>query len=169
MEVSKDVVRDNYNITYFIHFLLGTGNLIPWNSFITAVDYFAYLYPDNHVNKVFSVLYMTSALSMLLILMYCSARNKMPNFRFRVNCGQALFIFALMTPPVTDWIAHGNVHQGKQHNASYVALLVALVACGVADGLISGSLVGATGQLPGRYMQAVYAGIGSAGTVFIHI
>lgn len=146
MEGSRDL-KDTYNITYLIHFLLGTGNLIPWNSFITAVDYFEYLYPNNHVDKVFSVAYMTSALLILLLLMYCSTCNKLPNFRKRTNCGLVLFILALMTPPVTDWIAHGNVLQGKQHIASYAVLIAALVGCGFADGLIAGSLIGAAGTL----------------------
>ncbi|GLT53865.1 hypothetical protein SLA2020_271040 [Shorea laevis] len=43
--------RDTYKIAYIIHFLLGAGNLLPWNALITAVDYFAYLYPTKHVEK----------------------------------------------------------------------------------------------------------------------
>ncbi|MCI10012.1 equilibrative nucleotide transporter 8-like, partial [Trifolium medium] len=60
--------RDAYRVAYIIHFLLGAGNLLPWNAFITAVDYFAYLYPTKHIEKVFSVAYMVSSVLVLLVM-----------------------------------------------------------------------------------------------------
>ncbi|KAK3016680.1 hypothetical protein RJ639_007085 [Escallonia herrerae] len=65
----------------------------------------------------------------------------------RINLGQGLFIIALMIAPVTDWISPNR----KPEIAA-------------ADGLTMGSLVGSTGELPGRYMQAVFAGNASSGT-----
>nr|GEZ11041.1 equilibrative nucleotide transporter 8-like [Tanacetum cinerariifolium] len=49
----QTVQKDTYKIAYMIHFLLGAGNLLSWNALITAIDYFGYLYPEKHVEKVF--------------------------------------------------------------------------------------------------------------------
>lgn len=137
------------------------GNLVPRNSFVTATDYFEYLYPNKHVDKVFSVAYMSSALLVLVILMCLSRWDKLPGFKLRMNLAQVLFITALMVAPVMDWPCGG-----KGREIGYVMMIVALVVCGVADGLNMGSLVGATGELPGWYMQAVFAGNASSGTPF---
>lgn len=167
MEGSKDLgdpneLRDTYNAAYLIHFLLGTGNLLPWNALITAVDYFAYLYPDKHVDKAFPVAYMGSSLLVLVILMCCSSWNKLPHFRTRMNLGFILFILSLITAPLMDWLYHKNNPGGKLHGG-YGILILAVAICGLADGLIGGSLIGAAGELPGRYMQAVFAGTASSG------
>ncbi|KAK3004932.1 LOW QUALITY PROTEIN: hypothetical protein RJ639_017976 [Escallonia herrerae] len=150
-------VQDTYNAAYIVHFLLGAGNLVPWNSFITAVDYFEYLYSGKHVDKVFSVAYMAASWLVLVTLMCLSSRSKLPGFKVRMNLGLGLFIIALMIAPVKDWIS-----PNRKPEIAYVVLGLALVICGVADGLTMGSLVGATGELPGRYMQAVFAGNASS-------
>ncbi|KAJ9537707.1 hypothetical protein OSB04_030440 [Centaurea solstitialis] len=160
----KNEPKDTYNIAYIIHFLLGAGYLVPWNAFITAVDYFNCMYPANHINKVFSVGYMSAAVTVLVILLCWSrsSRINLPSVRTRLNLGQGLFILALMVAPVTDWIDHGN--QTKTGlNIAFVVLVSMVMISGLADGLVGGSLVGATGELPGRYMQAVFAGNATAG------
>ncbi|MFS7971112.1 putative equilibrative nucleoside transporter, MFS transporter superfamily [Helianthus anomalus] len=161
--------KDPYHITYMIHFLLGAGYLVPWNSFITAVDYFQDLYPDKHVSKVFSVAYMVAAMTVLIILTCWSSSSgsgvvKLPGVKLRMNLGYGLFVLALMVAPVTDWIDHRNeVKRGS--NMAFVVLVSMVVLTGFAEGLTGGSLVGATGKLPGRYMQAVVAGNASAGVL----
>lgn len=42
-----------------IFFLLGAAVVLPWNAYITAVDYFTELFPDYvHIDRIFSVVYM---------------------------------------------------------------------------------------------------------------
>ncbi|KAI3521233.1 hypothetical protein L1887_10694 [Cichorium endivia] len=158
--------KDPYYIAYIIHFLLGAGYLVPWNSFITAVDYFHYLYPAKHVSKVFSVAYMVSAVTVLFILTCWSSffKMKLPAFKSRMNLGYALFVLALMVATVTDWIGNRN-ELGRGSNFVFVVLVSMMAVTGFAEGLTGGSLVGATGKLPGRYMQAVFAGNASAGVL----
>ncbi|XP_071689100.1 equilibrative nucleotide transporter 8-like [Rutidosis leptorrhynchoides] len=170
MMIEREVVfeeepKDKYHLAYMIHFLLGAGYLIPWNAFITAVDYFQVLYPSKHVNKVFSVGYMSAAVIVLFTLMYWSRSNrvKLPSVRTRMNMGQALFVVALMVPPVTDWIDHGDHVSSTGSNIEFVVLVTMVMICGLADGLVGGSLIGSTGELPERYMQAVFAGNAIAG------
>lgn len=152
--------RDTYHIAYIIHFLLGAGNLLPWNALITAVDYFGYLYPNEHVDKVFSVAYMSSSFLVLILLMCWASCNKLPSFRMRMNLGFSLFVLVLMTAPMMDWICHEN----KTH-AGFGFIVLAVAVCGLADGLIGGSLIGAAGELPARFMQAIFAGTASSGVL----
>lgn len=158
--------KDPYHIAYIIHFLLGAGYLVPWNSFITAVDYFQYLYPAKHVSKVFSVAYMVAAMTVLFILTCWSSFSKMklPAFKSRMNLGYGLFLLALMAAPVTDWIDHRNEF-GRGSNFAFLVIVSMFAVIGFAEGLTAGSLVGATGKLPERYMQAVVAGNASAGVL----
>ncbi|KAF8400631.1 hypothetical protein HHK36_013930 [Tetracentron sinense] len=157
--------RDTYNIAYIIHFVLGAGNLLPWNALITAVDYFSYLYPTEHVDKAFSVAYMGSSLPILVLLMsWGSWSKRIPSFRLRMNLGMSMFVLSLMMPPVMDWTYFRSVTQGRPHGA-YVVTIVAVAVCGLADGLTGGTLIGSAGELPKRYMQAVFAGTASSGVL----
>ncbi|CAM8967387.1 unnamed protein product [Rhodiola kirilowii] len=126
--------HDTYRIAYMIHFFLGAGNLLPWNAFITAIDYFGYVYPSYHVEKVFAVAYMGSSLLVLASMMFFGGRLSV---RWRLN--------------------------NSRWSGSYKMTVAAISVCGLADGLIGGSLLGSAGKLPKQYMQAVFAGTASSG------
>ncbi|XP_057493762.1 equilibrative nucleotide transporter 8-like [Actinidia eriantha] len=154
--------RDTYKIAYTLHFLLGAGNLLPWNALVTAVDYFGHLYPSKHIEKVFSVAYMSSSLLVLALMMSCGGRwSERMGFRVRMNLGFSMFVGSVMVSPVLDWagLSDGGL------DWAYGATVGAVVVCGLADGLIGGSLVGSAGKLPKQYMQAVFAGTASSGVL----
>ncbi|CAK9139779.1 unnamed protein product [Ilex paraguariensis] len=155
--------KDTYRLAYIIHFLLGAGNLLPWNALITAIDYFNNLYPTKHIEKVFSVTYMGSSVSMLLLILIMSWGRKM-SFRVRMNLGFSLFVFSLMVSPIIDWGWRGDRSKGGS-SVAYGILVGAVVICGLADGLVGGSLIGSAGKLPKQYMQAVFAGTSSSGVL----
>src|SRR5436305_883185 len=93
---------DNYRVAYIIHFLLGAGNLLPWNALITAVDYFSYLYPTEHIEKVFSVAYLISSVLVLLVMISWGGWSK-TSLRLRLNLGFSMFVVSLMVAPMIDW------------------------------------------------------------------
>ncbi|KAJ0724297.1 putative equilibrative nucleoside transporter, MFS transporter superfamily [Helianthus annuus] len=150
--------KDTYKIAYIIHFLLGAGNLLPWNAFITAIDYFGHLYPDKHVEKVFSVAYMSSSLLSLIVMISWSDFGRLVSFKVRMNVGFTMFVLSLMVTPTIDWACWH-----KKTTSAFYAVVASVVVCGLADGLIGGSLVGSAGKLPKEYMQAVFAGTASSG------
>ncbi|KAK9141722.1 hypothetical protein Syun_011122 [Stephania yunnanensis] len=162
--VGGEPIRDSYNMAYMIHFVLGVGNLLPWNTFITAVDYFGHLYPSKHINKVFSVVYMGSSLLVLVLMMSWSSWCWMPNFRCRMNMGLVMFALSLITIPLTDWmcVVDGSL---ERVDVTYRVTLAAVTVCGLADGLVGGSLIGSAGKLPKRYMQAIFSGTASSGVL----
>ncbi|XVE71458.1 hypothetical protein DITRI_Ditri10aG0152300 [Diplodiscus trichospermus] len=162
--VDQPEPRDTFKIAYIIHFLLGAGNLLPWNAFITAVDYFGYLYPAKHVEKVFSVGYMSSSVLVLVVMMSSGCCSRKLSHRFRMNMGFSMFILSLMVAPTIDWASHSSWLKERQ-NAAYFVTVAAVVICGLADGLIAGSLIGSAGKLPKQYMQAIFAGTASSGVL----
>jgi equilibrative nucleoside transporter 1/2/3 len=46
---------DNGGVAYAIFTLLGVGILAPYNSMISAVDFFSVLYPGTHIESILSV------------------------------------------------------------------------------------------------------------------
>ncbi|MQL95297.1 hypothetical protein Taro_027965 [Colocasia esculenta] len=144
---------DTYHLAYAIYFTLGAGFLLPWNAFITAVDYFSYLYPDAPVDRVFAVAYMLSGLAFLIIMVVWWAHRS--GASIRINSGLVLFVICLLVVPILD-AAYVKGHRGLY--GAYDVTIVAVVLSGVGDALVQGGVIGSAGELPERYMQAVVAG-----------
>lgn len=155
---NSKVPKDSFHLAYIIYFTLGAGYLLPWNAFVTAVDYFSYLYPDASVDRVFAIAYMVVGLSCLLLII--AFEHKSSSF-LRINSGLVLFVVALVAVPLMDvWYVKGRV---GTYGGFYVTVcLVAL--CGIADALVQASIIGSAGELPERYMQAVVAGTAASGS-----
>ncbi|KAG8085619.1 hypothetical protein GUJ93_ZPchr0010g8842 [Zizania palustris] len=150
---------DRLGIGYLIFFTLGAGFLVPWNAFITAVDYFSYLYPGAPVDRVFSVAYMVSCFIPLVLIVLCFPKSSAPA---RINTGLSLFTLALLVVPVMD-TAYVKGVPGLY--GAFDVTVAATVLCGVADALVQGGVIGFAGELPERYMQAVVAGTAASGVL----
>lgn len=155
----KKAPEDKFHLAYIIYFTLGFGYLLPWNAFITAVDYFSYLYPNSSVDRIFAVVYMLVGLfGLSIIILY---RHKSHAY-VRINLGLVLFVVSLLIVPLIDvFYVKGRV--GFYYGFYFTAGAVGL--SGVADALVQGSIVGSAGELPERYMQAVIAGTAASGIV----
>ncbi|EPS69876.1 equilibrative nucleoside transporter 1, partial [Genlisea aurea] len=158
-ETSKSAPKDSFHFAYIVYYTLGAGYLLPWNAFITAVDYFAYLYPDASVDRVFSVVYML--VGMVSVATTIAFVHKSNSF-WRINLGYVLFLVALLAVPLTDFF----YVKGRVGIYGGYYLTVAITGlCGLADGLVQGGVVGKAGELPERYMQAVFAGTAASGVL----
>ncbi|XP_010905297.1 equilibrative nucleotide transporter 1 [Elaeis guineensis] len=155
----RAVPKDNYHVAYLVYFTLGAGFLVPWNAFITAVDYFGYLYPAAPVDRVFSVVYMLSCFFPLLLIVGWAHKSSAP---VRINAGLVLFVVALLVVPVMD-AAYVKGMRGLY--SAYNVTVAAVLLSGIADALVQGGVIGAAGELPERYMQAVVAGTAASGVL----
>ncbi|KAK3256674.1 hypothetical protein CYMTET_34201 [Cymbomonas tetramitiformis] len=133
---------------YSIYFLLGIGFLLPWNAFITAIDYFDQQYPSYHTDRVFSVFYMLPNLCSLLLLVKLVAQHVLPYTR--VMGGFLLFLCALLSVPVAHALEESG-HLSKP--GSFALICFGCLLNGVADGMVQGSLFGEAAQLPVAVMQ----------------
>ncbi|CAN0892918.1 Equilibrative nucleotide transporter 1 [Linum grandiflorum] len=156
---SKSAPKDKFHFAYIIHFTLGVGFLLPWNAFITAVDYFSYIYPGVSVDRIFAVAYFLTGLFSLIVIVFYAHKS---DAYLRINAGLILFVAALLLVPVMDTtFIMGRV---GLYGGFYVTV-GALGLCGLADALVQGGLIGAAGELPERYMQAVVAGTAGSGVL----
>ncbi|KAJ4974618.1 hypothetical protein NE237_007792 [Protea cynaroides] len=153
------IPNDSFNLAYLIYFTLGAGFLLPWNAFITAVDYFDYLYPDASVDRVFAVVYMLVCLACLLVIVPFAHRS---DASVRINAGLALFILSLLVVPVMD-VVYIKGRTGLY--SGYYVTVASVGLSGVADALVQGGIIGSAGELSGRYMQAVVAGTAASGVL----
>lgn len=155
----KNPPVDSFHFAYIIYFTLGAGFLLPWNGFITAVDYFDYLYPDQSVDRVFAVAYMLTGLFSLLIIIFFARKS---DAYVRINMGLGLFVVSLLVVPIMDMVyIKGQI---GLYDGFYVTV-AALGLSGLADALVQGGLIGSAGELPERYMQAVVAGTAASGVL----
>lgn len=155
----KEGSEDKWDLAYIVYFTLGLGYLLPWNAFITAVDYFAYLYPDASVDRIFAVVYMLIGLIGIFLIILFSHKS---HAFVRINVGLLLFVISLLAVPLIDaFYVKGRVGLYK----GFYATTAAVALSGVADALVQGSIVGSAGELPERYMQAVIAGTAGSGVL----
>lgn len=151
--------EDRGNLCYLAFFSLGTGVLFPWNAFITAVDYFQYLYPNEHVDRVFSVAYMLPNLMILGLLLVHDLNLTSSS---RIYSGFVLYLFCLFSVPLVDLIFIGG-DIGTQGTWNFTVAAVFLA--GLADGVAQGSIFGTAAVLPPRCTQAVVSGTSVSGVV----
>mmetsp|Transcript_34143 Transcript_34143/g.87301 ORF Transcript_34143/g.87301 Transcript_34143/m.87301 type:complete len:444 (-) Transcript_34143:110-1441(-) len=152
--------KDKYHAAYWCYLIMGMGLLLPWNAFITAVDYFTALYPGKHVDRVIPVAYnVPNLLAMCATLPFSQTFGA----RLRIIVGFSGFLFCTVAIPVIDTLMLGGSGTGT---AATYALTISLAALlGASDGVAQGSLFGAAGCLPARYTQAVCAGTSYSGLV----
>ncbi|XVE92447.1 hypothetical protein REPUB_Repub01dG0098100 [Reevesia pubescens] len=91
--------EDKFHLAYIIYFMLSVGFLLPWNAFITAVDYFSYLYPEASVDRVFAVIYFLIGLGCLLIIVFYAHKSEA---YVQINVGLGLFVVSLLVVPILD-------------------------------------------------------------------
>ncbi|KAK9145303.1 hypothetical protein Sjap_005206 [Stephania japonica] len=155
----SEIPRDSFHLAYIIYFTLGAGFLLPWNAFITAVDYFSYLYPETSVDRVFALVYMLVCLVSLLLIVAYSHKS---DSRVRINIGLILFLLSMLVIPVMDQL-YIKGRTGLLPGFYVTVASIALSA--VADALAQGGIIGSAGELPERYMQAVVAGTAASGVL----
>ncbi|XP_038890735.1 equilibrative nucleotide transporter 1-like [Benincasa hispida] len=157
--IPKKIPKDSLHLGYIIYFTLGLGYLLPWNAFVTAIDYFSYLYPETNIDRIFAVVYMGVSF-ICLIFILCFSKNS--NERFRINLGLGIFVVTLLVVVVMDVVyIQGQV---GLYGGFYVTV-GSVVLCGVADAVVQGGVIGSAGELPEKYMQAVLAGTAASGVV----
>ena len=139
--------EDRRGFVYRACFFLGAGILFPWNSYITAVDYFERVHPGKHVDRVFGVLYFLPNLLMLVLVLRFG--NLVPPGA-RVRLGFCLFLLCLLVPAFT----------------SNLGILCAGIALnGMADALAQGSLFAQVASMPETYTQALMGGTSLSGLI----
>ncbi|KAJ2944346.1 hypothetical protein O0L34_g18348 [Tuta absoluta] len=146
---------DRYNTVYFSLFIAGAAFLLPFNSFIMAVDYFKHHYPDTPIMFDMSTVYIASACVAVVV-------NNLVIDLFTYNTRITFGILVSLTTML--FVAVFNIGwDGFSLRVSYTINLVAIAVVAVGCTVQQASYYGFTGSLPPRYTQAVMAGESAAG------
>ncbi|KAJ0620392.1 putative equilibrative nucleoside transporter [Helianthus annuus] len=95
----------------------------------------------------------------ILFIVFLSHKS---NAFVRINVGLGLFVVSLLVVPVMD-VTYIKGQVGV-YGGFYVSV-AAVALSGIADALVQGGVIGAAGEMPERYMQAVVAGTAASGVL----
>ncbi|XP_043567213.1 equilibrative nucleoside transporter 4 isoform X1 [Chiloscyllium plagiosum] len=149
--------RDSYHGIYFAMLLAGVGFLLPYNSFITDVDYLHQKYPGTSIVFDMSLTYILVALAAVILN---NALVELLSLHTRITVGYLFALGPLMFVSICDvWLELFTVQQAYAINL--VAVGIVAFGCTVQQS----SFYGYTGMLPKRYTQGVMTGESTAGVI----
>nr|CAD7403439.1 unnamed protein product [Timema cristinae]CAD7428377.1 unnamed protein product [Timema monikensis] len=146
---------DKCNCIYFALVLAGVGFLLPYNSFIIAVDYFQARYPGTTIVFDMSLVYIVMAFFAVLannVLVETLSLNTRITFGYLVSFVTLFFV-------ATCEIWFEVFGPSTSYTINLIAVAVVALGCTVQQS----SFYGYTSMLPSRYTQAVMAGESAAG------
>ncbi|KAL2714416.1 equilibrative nucleoside transporter 4 [Vespula squamosa] len=146
---------DKFNCIYLALILGGIGFLLPYNSFIIAVDYFQTRYPGTTVIFDMSVVYIAMAFFAVFannILVETLSLN------MRITFGYVISFLTLSFVIITE-ISWQLFTVTASYNINLIAVAIVSLGCTVQQS----SFYGYTSMLPSRYTQAVMTGESIAG------
>ncbi|XP_050103694.1 equilibrative nucleotide transporter 3-like isoform X3 [Malus sylvestris] len=136
---------------------LGNGCLFSWNSMITIVDYYVYLFPWYHPSRVLTVVYQPFAVLTIIVLSYHEAKI---NTRKRNLLGYILFFLSSLLVLVLDLATSGKGGLG-----TFIGICAISAAFGIADAHVLGGMVGDLSFMPGELIQSFLAGLAASGAL----
>ncbi|XP_033122169.1 equilibrative nucleoside transporter 4-like [Anneissia japonica] len=153
--VCTHVPKDRFNSVYASLVLAGIGFLLPYNSFITAVDYFHSQYPGSTIVFDMSLTYIVIAFAAVLLNNFLVETL---SFTFRISFGYVVAFFSLIMIAIFE-IGLSMFSDGT----SYVIVLIAVAIVSFGCTVQQSSYYGYAGMLPRKYTQAVMTGESAAG------
>ncbi|XP_075021447.1 equilibrative nucleoside transporter 4 isoform X2 [Calonectris borealis] len=149
--------QDRYHGIYFAMLLAGVGFLLPYNSFITDVDYLHHKYPGTSIVFDMSLTYILVALVAVILN---NALVELLSLHTRISVGYLFALGPLLFVSICDvWLELFTRRQAYAINL--VAVGVVAFGCTVQQS----SFYGYTGLLPKRYTQGVMTGESTAGVI----
>ncbi|XP_033695886.1 equilibrative nucleoside transporter 4 isoform X1 [Tursiops truncatus] len=146
----EPVPDDRYRAVYFATLLAGVGFLLPYNSFITDVDYLHHKYPGTSIVFDMSLTYILVALVAVLLN---NALVERLSLHTRITAGYLLALGPLLFISICDvWL------QLFSRDQAYAINLAAVGTVAFGCTVQQSSFYGYTGMLPKRYTQGVMTG-----------
>ncbi|XP_006817688.2 equilibrative nucleoside transporter 4-like [Saccoglossus kowalevskii] len=155
MERTTDNAKDKYNMIYVAMVLAGIGFLLPYNSFITAVDYFHTKYPNTTIVFDMSLTYILVAFIAVLLN---NILVETFTLHTRISFGYIVSFLSLTFVAIFEvWL------DVFTQDVSYIIILAAVAAVALGCTAQQSSFYGYAGMLPKRFTQGVMTGESAAG------
>ncbi|TVU06611.1 hypothetical protein EJB05_49835, partial [Eragrostis curvula] len=141
----------------FICWLLGNGCLFGFNSMLTTLDYYMYLFPNYHPARIIFLTYQPFVLSTTAGFTYYEAKV---NTRRRILVGYTLFFLSSLAVILLDV---ATPRRGGM--APFVGTCAIAASFGVANGHVQGGMSGDLSLMCPEFIQSFYAGIAASGVL----
>lgn len=128
--VSDVEPMDRFNLVYICMLMAGAGFLFPWSSYITAADYFIFLYKHDFP-QVTEAIPMTYLITTLLSSMFNMATVEYFPLHARIMFGYVMFSISLLFVPLLD-IGIDNCTIST--HVSFYLTLLSIVVVGLGSG-----------------------------------
>ncbi|XP_040047565.1 equilibrative nucleoside transporter 4 isoform X1 [Gasterosteus aculeatus] len=156
-DFEEPIPDDRYHGIYFAMLLAGVGFLLPYNSFITDVDYLHHKFEGTSIVFDMSLTYILVA---LLAVILNNVLVERISLHTRITVGYILALGPLIFVSVFDvWLAKFTTRQAYVVNLASVGVVA--FGCTVQQS----SFYGYMGMLPKRYTQGVMTGESTAGVI----
>ncbi|XP_034054836.1 equilibrative nucleoside transporter 4 isoform X2 [Gymnodraco acuticeps] len=156
-DFEEPIPDDRYHGIYFAMLLAGVGFLLPYNSFITDVDYLHHKFQGTSIVFDLSLTYILVALMAVILNNVLVERLSLHT---RITVGYILALGPLLFVSVFDvWLAKFTT--GQAYVVNLVSVGVVAFGCTVQQS----SFYGYMGMLPKRYTQGVMTGESTAGVI----
>jgi hypothetical protein len=129
--------------------LFGCAFLVPWNSFLAAIDYLQLVYPDQRVEFDFSISYMLPNVIGLIIGLFIGPKY---SINARLGPGFIVYFCVLTAAPFIG-----------SFSLPYTFLIALLALSGISDAIVQTGGQGYAGAI--GLPQAIQAGLGSSGVL----
>ncbi|XP_058509067.1 equilibrative nucleoside transporter 4 isoform X2 [Solea solea] len=156
-DFEEPIPDDRYHGIYFAMLLAGVGFLLPYNSFITEVDYLHSKFKGSSIVFDMSLTYILVA---LLAVILNNVLVERLSLHTRITVGYILALGPLVFVSVFDvWLAKFTTRQ------AYIVNLVSVGVVAFGCTVQQSSFYGYMGMLPKRYTQGVMTGESTAGVI----
>ncbi|XP_072022732.1 equilibrative nucleoside transporter 4-like [Amphiura filiformis] len=150
--------KDQYNIIYICLLLAGIGFLLPYNSFITAVDYFLAKYGQG--STIVFDMSLTYIVVGFVAVILNNALVESFSLHVRITFGYVVSFVSLLLVAIFEV----GLESFSEHT-SYVVILLAVATVSLGCTVQQSSFYGYAGMLPRRFTQAVMTGESAAGLI----
>jgi hypothetical protein len=158
---NKGIPKDHFNIASIAFFLFGIGSLLPWNSVLTAIDFFEEKLPDYRPSYVFGLVLNTPSFICAFFTIFLSRAVSM---QIRIVLSFTLvFWITVSLPLITDLLPE------KQAWPILVSLIVLLGKyssannLGISNAFSQGGIFGLASVFPSTYISITMVGQGFSG------
>ncbi|XP_034448997.1 equilibrative nucleoside transporter 4 isoform X2 [Hippoglossus hippoglossus] len=156
-DCEEPIPDDRYHGIYFAMLLAGVGFLLPYNSFITDVDYLHQKFKGTSIVFDMSLTYIIVALMAVILNNVLVERLSLHT---RITVGYIFALGPLIFVSVFDvWLAKFTTRQ------AYIVNLVSVGVVAFGCTVQQSSFYGYMGMLPKRYTQGVMTGESTAGVI----
>ncbi|KAL6894915.1 hypothetical protein ACP4OV_007535 [Aristida adscensionis] len=141
----------------FICWLLGNGCIFGFNSMLTTLDYYMYLFPKYHPARLIFLAYQPFVLGTAAMFTYYEDKV---NTRRRILAGYTLCFLSSLAVIILDLATSGRGGIGP-----FVGTCMIAASYGVGNGHVQGGMTGDLSLMCPEFIQSFSAGIAASGAL----